>query len=1464
VTRTSKYIVLAVLLTLAAIALAALGWVAGTRSGSLWLMDTVSRQTGYTVAARQVTGSLWSGLHLQDLQVHWKEGQARAGLARICWKPLQLLYGKVAVKEIVLKDVTISDNRPVSKTPPDLGWPEVTGVPAWLNMSIRKLQVDGLEYRRPGETPTVVTRFSSRVTWRGRLLTLWDLAVTTPSMRMDGELMAGFDSPSLLLNLGYVPVLPAAGLEKFLLKARLFPASRPEQLAGKVSLSGISGKSELVNMTGELGITGNGILLKNLKLLQTGRRGTVTGAGDLVFTADGPMLTARLGAADLDLARELHMTTALSGVLEIAGNPQAYRGKITIANKGAGWRAGSIAGTLQGDLDGVRLTALNSAMLGGTVTGTAQVGWLEGVSIRGALRARNLNPAKVAPQWRGVVNADLNGALNWSAKVPLRAELKARLLESRLHGKTLTGDLDARLQQDNLLIKNLNLRGKGFDLHAEGELNKRLAFTAAISDLSGLVPDVSGRLRSDGWVRWDKKRLSGAFTGKAGDLGLYGVHIAAAELAVELSDSAGYPLHLKSSLRGVAYQQFRADAANLDISGTVARHVIDAEIHATGFETRLALAGGYKGGNWQGQLTRLSGKDAVGVWNLRDATALRARADSITFSRLVVDGAPGEHLTAEGQINFQPLRGFVRAEWHALNLSRLLPLLDDVQLSGLSSGSVQTRFPGGDRLFLTGRAEASGTVLTNGHRVNVRQATVQMDWTEKNMLTVVDLKLAEGGMLKGRLASPQPFSMAIPSRGVIEANMQGFDTALLRPWLPDGFDLQGIVSGEVKGSLLPGAQLDIRGNTAISQGGVSWQQDANKITAAVHTAAFSWNWQGGRQTTGPLSGKFRTGRISLNGKIDASGMVNVGGQRIAMQQAALTLDWSERGMRNELDVSLADGGRLRGSFFSRLPSSLAFPQQGLLNLDWQGVNIAMLAPWLPRELELEGRLAGQVKGNILPGNRLDIRGNAALSKGAVHWYGKGGQFNAELDTADISWTWQGAKLDGAVSLKLAEYGQARGNFQLPLPAQLPVAINPAGPLTLNVTGLAREMGLLTSLFPGLVRESHGKLDFALQAGGTWQKPRFSGNMQLAEAGAYLPAAGISIKDVRLLAYLEQDRLRIDSFQLNSGPGRMEGKGVVEFKDWQMTGYHGSLKGDRFQIVYLPELQVLASPKLDFNGSPDKLSVRGEILVPELLVNDRSGRAPLQPSTDVVLEGAAKRVDKQFALPLDIQVNVILGDKVLVKAQGIDAQLKGNLNLSIKKIDEIRSTGVIRVVKGKYKTYGINLDIARGRIYYNGTPIDQPTLDIQALRKVEDVRAGVTIAGTPRTMTIKLYSEPNMPESAILSYIVLGQPLAYTKAQSGLITRAGGSLLTTTTGYRPIQTSAPPGVAQGKAAGSTLSQSMVSIGRYLTPELYIGYGRSLVNSSSVLRMRYSLSRHWEVESQTGSASGGDLFFKIDFR
>ncbi len=78
----------------------------------------------------------------------------------------------------------------------------------------------------------------------------------------------------------------------------------------------------------------------------------------------------------------------------------------------------------------------------------------------------------------------------------------------------------------------------------------------------------------------------------------------------------------------------------------------------------------------------------------------------------------------------------------------------------------------------------------------------------------------------------------------------------------------------------------------------------------------------------------------------------------------------------------------------------------------------------------------------------------------------------------------------------------------------------------------------------------------------------------------------------------------------------------------------------------------------------------------------------------------------------------------------------------------------------------------------------------------------------------------------------------------------------------------PGSATAKGQGGTaaqgnVAQSGVAVGKYLTPKLYISYGRSLFTETNLLRLRYRFSSQWELETQSGVASGADIYYKIEF-
>jgi translocation and assembly module TamB len=251
---------------------------------------------------------------------------------------------------------------------------------------------------------------------------------------------------------------------------------------------------------------------------------------------------------------------------------------------------------------------------------------------------------------------------------------------------------------------------------------------------------------------------------------------------------------------------------------------------------------------------------------------------------------------------------------------------------------------------------------------------------------------------------------------------------------------------------------------------------------------------------------------------------------------------------------------------------------------------------------------------------------------------------------------------------------------------------------------------------------------------------------------------------------------------------------------------------------------------------------------------------------VIIVDALGKKERSFPLDLDIKIKVAFGDPVFVKMSGIDARLAGTVDVTMTSPEDIRGKGEIRVVKGSYKAYGVDLVISKGRISFTGGPISKPVLDILALRTVNDISAGVIVAGTVNRPIIRLYSEPAMSDSDIMGYMVLGQPLSGDQGQIDAVMQAARVLLSASqsTGLNE-QILGKFGIDSigVESDKSDITKSIVTVGKYLTPKLFISYGRSLFAATTYLKARYTFSERWEVETWTGTESGLDVYYKINF-
>jgi len=579
---------------------------------------------------------------------------------------------------------------------------------------------------------------------------------------------------------------------------------------------------------------------------------------------------------------------------------------------------------------------------------------------------------------------------------------------------------------------------------------------------------------------------------------------------------------------------------------------------------------------------------------------------------------------------------------------------------------------------------------------------------------------------------------------------------------------------------------------------------------------------------------------------------------------SLAINWGADGLAGDMLVDVGSPAHLLLKFHSPDPAGLALPDKTNIELACRQLPLQLIQPWLEPEMIAQGFFACDMNGWWSADNLFALHGNAGISAGSLSWDDDEQSMDLDLEEASVQWNWEGEALQ-ARSTIVHNFGHLNGSLEIAVPARLPFSLTAATPIVANTDVLLRESGLLSVFFPQYIYDSRGDLELSASINGTVGEPLFSGSFSLIDAQLYVPAAGIRITDILVAAQLEGQQLDVSTLQLSSGQGLLKGQGRVDLLGWTPDKYYFSIAGDSFQLINLNDLVLLVSPDLVIDGSIEMVRVRGSLHFPQVMIKDQTNSQTVQNSPDLIIVDRQTPGRKTPAIRHDIDINLILGEQVLLNFAGLQARVAGSLRLYTDAQQDIAAQGRLFVERGRFSTYGVSLDIERGDLYFAGVPLRYPTLDILAIRRAGEVRAGVRVTGTPREPQVSLYSEPAMPDADILSYVVLGRPLESSSGDTDLLMLATGALLSQ--GESIILQERLKGrlgldVLEFTAGSGDTNDSVITTGKYITPDLYVSLGYSLFNNTNEIRIRYRLSTRLELESSFGQESGVDLFYRLE--
>lgn len=508
-----------------------------------------------------------------------------------------------------------------------------------------------------------------------------------------------------------------------------------------------------------------------------------------------------------------------------------------------------------------------------------------------------------------------------------------------------------------------------------------------------------------------------------------------------------------------------------------------------------------------------------------------------------------------------------------------------------------------------------------------------------------------------------------------------------------------------------------------------------------------------------------------------------------------------------------------------------------------------LAQWLPKDFAWQGLLNADVN--------LDIP--ASGPKGAVRIDASGGTLRVRDDGRWVDFPYQALRLDSTLAPRRID---TRLNFRGERLGELSVntRLDPLGK-DKPLSGDFRLAGLDLSVarpFVPMVERLAGQLNGSGRLSGTLLAPKVNGNLMLSGgevSGAELP---VSLQDLSLQALIAGEQVQLNGGWRSGEAGRGRLSGDLTWG--QALGMNLRLQGQQLPVTVEPYATLEVAPDLNLRLIDDKLAVIGKVLVPKGNITVRE----LPPSTvkvsdDTVIVGHQTEEGKTpMAVAMDIDVEVGR-DKLSFSGFGLTANLLGHVHIG----DNMDTRGELSLADGRYRAYGQRLTIRRARLLFAG-PIDQPYLDIEAIRQVDDVIAGIRLSGSAEQPTTKVFSEPAMSQEQALSYLVLGRPLGTSGEDNNMLAEAALGLgLAGSAGVTgSIASSLGIDDFQLDTEGSGNTTSVVASGN-LTEKLSLRYGVGVFEPANTIALRYKLSKKVYLEAASGLASSLDIFYKRDF-
>ncbi len=404
----------------------------------------------------------------------------------------------------------------------------------------------------------------------------------------------------------------------------------------------------------------------------------------------------------------------------------------------------------------------------------------------------------------------------------------------------------------------------------------------------------------------------------------------------------------------------------------------------------------------------------------------------------------------------------------------------------------------------------------------------------------------------------------------------------------------------------------------------------------------------------------------------------------------------------------------------------------------------------------------------------------------------------------------------------------------------------------------------------------GRLALKLTIAGIVAKPTVSGMLTGDALSVTVINQGVQLKDGVIRIALSENLVDLQQVEFHGASGTLRATGKIRL-DQDQPDLTASIIADKLELFASPDrqLQLSGSATVANAGIKGGMAIDGKFTVDHALFDLPEKSAPSLGDDVVVVrpDGTVKGEDQSvvatgnkpagaFAPHANIDIN--LGQKFRFRGAGADLGLAGTITAMSAPNMPLRAVGNVRVTPGStYTAFGRKLGIENGFFTFNG-PVSNPGINILAMRRNQEVEAGVQVTGTVQSPNAKLISEPSVPDNEKLSWLLFGHGTdqGNNVGQQSAMTNAL-ALLGSSQGKRIAQTFGLDDFSIGTSEVGLTDPQVVMVSKAINERLVLGYEQGLQSASNAIKATLSLSRFWSVSAYGGTFQGLDLLYTRRF-